>query len=149
MVGIGERSTPGQCWPSRGASDAEERAFLALITNRRKANTRPALALNDQLGGAAKRHSQDQANRDKGGHTGSDGSTPDARIEDAGYDWSAWGENVFWSKPDGSAQAAFDWWKNSSGHNAAMLSRSVTEIGIGRGRGASGWWYWTTTFGDR
>jgi uncharacterized protein YkwD len=67
----------------------------------------------------------------------------------AGYDWSAWGENVFWSKPDGSAEAAFNWWKSSPGHNRNMFSTSFSGIGIGRARSASGWWYWTTTFGDR
>jgi uncharacterized protein YkwD len=129
--------------------DAEERAFLTLINDHRRANNRAALSLHDRLGVAAERHSQDQANRDRGGHTGSDGSDAGQRITRAGYDWRAWGENVFWSKPDGSAQAAFQWWKNSSGHNANMLSQNFTEIGIGRVRSESGWWYWTTTFGRR
>ena len=131
------------------APDAEERAFLTLINNHRRANNRSPLSLQDQLGIAAERHSQDQANRDRGGHAGSDGSDAGQRIARAGYDWSTWGENVFWSKPDGSAQAAFTWWKNSPDHNANMLSRSFTEIGIGRARSSSGWWYWTTTFGAR
>jgi uncharacterized protein YkwD len=129
--------------------DAEERAFLTLINDHRRANNRPTLSLHDQLGVAAERHSQDQATRDRGGHTGSDGSNAGQRITRAGYNWRAWGENVFWSKPDGSAQAAFQWWKNSSGHNANMLSRDFTEIGVGRARSTSGWWYWTTTFGRR
>ncbi len=129
--------------------DAEERAFLALINNHRRANNRSELRLHNQLGVAAERHSQDQANRNRGGHDGSDGSNAGQRITRAGYDWRAWGENVFWSKPDGSAQAAFTWWKNSPGHNANMLSRDFTEIGIGRARSDSGWWYWTTTFGRR
>jgi uncharacterized protein YkwD len=129
--------------------DAEERAFLTLINNHRRANNRPALSLHDQLGVAAERHSQDQANRNRGGHDGSDGSKAGQRITRAGYDWRAWGENVFWSTPDGSAQAAFTWWKNSPGHNANMLTRNFTEIGIGRARSGSGWWYWTTTFGRR
>jgi uncharacterized protein YkwD len=134
---------------SNYSPDAEERAFLTLINNHRRANNRPALSLHDQLGVAAERHSQDQATRDRGGHTGSDGSNAGQRITRAGYDWRAWGENVFWSKPDGSAQAAFTWWKNSPGHNANMLSRNFSEIGIGRARSDSGWWYWTTTFGRR
>jgi uncharacterized protein YkwD len=127
--------------------DTEELAFLTLINDHRRANNRAPLALQDQLGIAAELHSQDQAGRDRGGHDGSDGSNAGQRITRAGYDWSAWGENVFWSKPDGAAQAAFNWWKASSGHNANMLSPTFTEIGIGRARSSSGWWYWTTTFG--
>ncbi|MGH2614452.1 MAG: CAP domain-containing protein, partial [Thermomicrobiales bacterium] len=129
--------------------DNQERAFLGLINDHRRANGRGPLSLQNQLGVAAERHSQDQAGHDRGGHDGSDGSDAGQRITRAGYDWRAWGENVYWNSSDGSARAAFAWWKNSSRHNANMLSRTFTEIGVGRAQSESGWWYWTTTFGDR
>jgi uncharacterized protein YkwD len=120
-----------------------------LINNHRAANSRNPLTLQHQLTAAAEDHSQDQANNNFSGHTGSDGSNPGQRITRAGYDWSAWGENVYWNSNDGSANAAFTWWRNSSGHNANMLSANFTEIGIGRARSSTGTWYWTTDFGDR
>ena len=41
-------------------------------------------------------------------------------------------------------------WQNSTDHNNNMLSTNFTEIGIGRAQSSStGYWYWTTTFGDR
>ena len=89
--------------------DAEERAFLALINDHRRANNRSELRLHNQLGVAAERHSQDQAANGFSGHTGSDGSTPDQRITDAGYDRRSWGENAYWHSNDGSANAAFTW----------------------------------------
>jgi len=103
--------------------------------------------MQSQLGQAAELHSQDLADHNITGHTGSDGSGPQQRIERAGYDWSWWGENVFWGSS--SAQVAFDWWRNSSGHNANMLHPQFTEIGVGRAFNASSTydWYWTTDFG--
>jgi uncharacterized protein YkwD len=134
-----------QSWP-----DSEEQACLTLINNHRAANGRPALTMQNQLGEAAELHSQDMAANQFLGHTGSDGSNPGQRITRTGYDWTAWGENVYWNSGNGSASAAVDWWKNSAGHNANMLGTTFTEIGVGRAqRSANGSWYWTTTFGDR
>jgi uncharacterized protein YkwD len=132
---------------SGGNPDAEERAFLTLINNYRRDHGRASLALQNQLGDAAEMHSQDQAAHNFSSHTGSDGSDPGQRITRAGYDWSAWAENIYWNSGDGSARAAFDWWRNSPGHNEHMLSADYTEIGIGRARSATGTWYWTTDFG--
>lgn len=106
--------------------------------------------MQNQLGEAAELHSQDQAANNLPGHTGSDGSTPPQRITRAGYNWTAWGENVYWNSSNGSASVAFNWWQNSTDHNNNMLSTNFTEIGIGRAQSSStGYWYWTTTFGDR
>lgn len=120
---------------------------MTLINDHRRANGRNPLAVQSQLTAAAERHAQDMAATGITGHTGSDGSTPDERIEEAGYEWSAWGENVFWHSSDGSANAAFTWWRNSPDHNRNMLSANFTEIGIARVRSNSGRWNWTTTFG--
>ncbi len=131
-----------------GASlDAEESTFLTLINNYRAANGKAALTHNAQLGAAAAAHSQDLADHNRTGHTGSDGAGPQQRIERAGYDWSWWGENVFWG--DAAAQGAFNWWKNSPTHNANMLDPNFTEIGIARAYNAASTydWYWTTDFG--
>lgn len=127
--------------------DAEESAFLTLINNYRTQRGLGALTHNAQLGQAAETHSQDLADHNRTGHTGSDGSGPRQRIERAGYDWSWWGENVFWGSA--SAQVAFDWWKESDTHDANMLSANFSEIGIGRAYNAASNfdWYWTTTFG--
>ena len=123
----------------------EEAILLGLINDHRAANGRTALARQDQLDAAATRHAQDEAEHTFSDHTGSDGSTPDQRIADTGYTFSWWGENIYYG--GGTAQEAFDWWRNSAGHNANMLSDHFTEIGIARAfSSASGYWYWTTDF---
>jgi uncharacterized protein YkwD len=118
-----------------------------LINAYRQQNGLGTLTMQNQLGQAAELHSQDMATNNFGSHTGSDGSSPDQRINRTGYQWWNWGENVFWGSS--SANVAFDWWKNSPGHNANMLHPQFTEIGVGRAFNASSQfdWYWTTTFG--
>ena len=58
-----------------------------------------------------------------------------------------WGENLAWGH--GSAQAAFTWWKNSSGHNANLLSPNFQAMGLAvvQDRGTTWGDYWTQTFG--
>jgi uncharacterized protein YkwD len=130
--------------------DAEERDCLDLINAHRAANGRSPLAAQGQLTAAADRHSQDMAANGFFSHTGSDGTDGGQRIRQAGYSWTAWGENISWHSGDASANAAFTGWRNSRPHNANMLDAGFTEIGIARVRSASsGRWYWTTTFGDR
>ncbi len=134
--------------PRNHSINNEERAMLDLINAYRRQNGLPALSLQRQLGSAARLHSRDQAAHHIPGHIGSNGSTIKDRIEASGYRYSWYGENVYWNRDDGSAQAAFDWWKSSPGHNANMLSVHYTQIGIAREQGkATGYWYWTTDFG--
>lgn len=121
---------------------------MTLLNNYRAANGLASLALQNQLGRAAELHSQDQAANNFSSHTGSTGSSPEQRIAAAGYSASYTAENIYWNSGDGSASAAFNWWKESPGHNANMLSTNLTQFGIGRARSnTTGRWYWTTTFG--
>lgn len=141
--GPGQICVGNECW-----ADSEELAFLTLINQYRVQNGRSQLSLNTKLGKAAELHSQDQAAGNFSSHAGSNGSTFEQRITAQGYTYSWAGENIFWSIPDGSANAAFTWWKGSPDHNANMLSTNFTEIGIGRShRTANDRWFWTTDFG--
>ena len=139
--GGGQQCFGVACWP-----DNEELAFVTLINNHRAANgNRPPLTLQNQLGAAAELHSQDQAATGISSHTGSDGSSIEQRFDRAGYQYSWWGENIYYGGP--TAAEAFNWWRGSTGHNDNMLSTNFTQLGIGRAQSPSGTWYWTTTFG--
>jgi uncharacterized protein YkwD len=128
--------------------DSEERAFLELINDYRCRQGRSQLAAHTQLAVAAEVYSNDQANNGAKNHIGSDGSTVNSRIQAAGYNASYYGENIYWNEPDGSAKAAFEWWKSSSAHNANMLHKQFTHIGIARVKSRTGnRWFWTTDFG--
>ncbi|MGC4107372.1 MAG: CAP domain-containing protein [Thermomicrobiales bacterium] len=135
--------------------DPNASAFLQLINSYRQQNGLQPYTASPTLGAAALAHSQDMATQDYSSHTGKDGSTPESRMQAAGYDTNQagfTGENIYWGGGVdlGTAQAAFDWWRNSPGHNANMLSPNFTAIGIGVATNpATGKTHWTTTFGGR
>jgi uncharacterized protein YkwD len=129
-------------------TQSEEDKLLDLINDFRAQSGLSALGRNGKLNTAALNHSRDMANRGYSSHNSPEGVTPDQRFLAAGYSFSWWGENIYTSAPgDASAQSAFTWWKNSSGHRANMLSTNFTEIGIGRATASDGRTYWTNTFG--
>jgi len=130
------------------ALDGEEQAFLGMINSYRAQNGLGPLSLNDQLNTASKWMSQDMGAHNYFSHTDSQGRDPFARMAAFGYNYNTWrGENL--AAGTDSAQAAFDMWRNSAGHNANMLNGNFTVIGIGRAyTPSSGFgWYWTTDFG--
>ena len=81
---------------------------------------------------AAQRHANDMLNNGVGVHIGSDGSSPQARIADAGYtriDYT--GEIVY--RGTGSAStpsAALDLWMESPAHRAIILNCTFTAGGF-------------------
>ena len=136
----------GDC-TADGALDAEERAFLSLINAHRADNGRAPLRVSYTLSKAAQWKSQDMGANDYFAHDDLQ-RTWVQRIRDCGYGYNTWlGENI--AAGVSSASAAFNLWKNSSGHNANMLSTNFTTIGIGRAYAAGSpyGWYWTTEFG--
>ena len=65
-------------------------------------------------------------------HTGSDGSSPAQRVNDAGYaSYAKLGEIVFWgSGPGATAAAAVTWWMNSPRHRAIITDCELTDAGF-------------------
>lgn len=120
---------------------AEE--LLRLVNAERQRVNAPPLALNDKLTAAAQRHSQDMATSHRMSHTGSDGSTMQARIDATRYAWSTIGENVAMGQP--TAAAVMTAWMNSPGHRRNILNPAFTELGVGYARGG-GQPYWTQVF---
>lgn len=58
------------------------------------------------------------------GHTGSDGSSPQVRIADAGYTQAGYtGEIGYWGTGSAATPAAaIDWWMKSPPHRAIILN---------------------------
>lgn len=98
----------------------------------------PPLALNAKLLAAARGHSQDMADNDFQGHTGSNGLGLADRFSAAGYSYQLGGENVFsYAQSMLHAQAAFliDWGNPDLGHRKNLLNLDANtdfrEIGVG------------------
>lgn len=136
----------------RGASalDSEETRFLEIINEYRAANGLNPLTLNNTLNQTARWMAEDMAGNNYFSHTDSLGRDPFVRMGAFGYTYNTWkGENL--AAGVSGAQAAFDLWKGSPGHNANMLGTNYTVIGIARAfnENSTFGWYWATEFGGQ
>jgi uncharacterized protein YkwD len=107
---------------------------IAAINAYRAQNNLPAYTVNTLLVRAAQRHANDMACNNFFTHTGTDGSTPQTRVADAGYTASQVSENVYGSNPPLDGAGVVNWWKTDTTdprHNQNLLSTTYTEIGVG------------------
>lgn len=122
---------------------------IALVNEERVDAGCPELVPNEQLTRAAQAHSQDMAENSFLDHTGSDGSNPADRVQEAGYRFRIVAENVAAGPPN--AQIAVDGWMASPGHRENILNCDLQETGVSvvenpedpAGYGL----YWTQKFG--
>ena len=142
----------GEKSASATAYDAEELQFLQLINQYRKDNGLGPLLLSDTVSVASEHHSEDMARYHFFAHITAassyytSGSQPWDRMRAEGYDYNTFmGENIAVGYE--SAEAAFQAWRNSPSHNAAMLDGRYRVIGIARLAVPGSRWYWTTDFG--
>ncbi|MFF4934016.1 CAP domain-containing protein [Streptomyces griseofuscus] len=134
-------STPTPAATATTASGVTAQIVQLVNAERAKAGCQP-LTLNAKLTKAAQEHSADMAAHQNMSHTGSDGSDPGTRITQAGYTWSAYGENVAYGYS--TAAEVMAGWMSSPGHRANILNCGYQEIGVGLAQPDS---YWTQDFG--
>ena len=81
---------------------------------------------------AAQRHANDMLQNGLGGHIGSDGSSPQARIAESGYTRSGYtGEIVYWGTGSaGTPSSALDAWMGSPPHRAIILDCAFSAGGF-------------------
>jgi uncharacterized protein YkwD len=125
--------------------------LLQLVNNARTKGCRcgdnyyPAttvLTWNDQLEKAAAEHSNDMFKKKYFSHIASNGANGGIRIEKAGYDWLAYGENIGYGYK--SENEVVEAWLKSPGHCKNIMDKKYKEMGVAR----SGY-YWTQTFGSK
>lgn len=105
------------------------------------------LTLEPRLHCAARKHSQDMAERNFFDHINPDGEDPFDRMAQAGYtDYASAGENIAAGLADPAATV--QGWLDSDGHCANMLNPQYRDFGVGFYEGAGDFnFYWTQTFG--
>ncbi len=145
-------------WPVSGGRAAFQAAdpvrdWQQAVAQARLGEGLAPYALSRLLRAAAQRHADDLAAHHLTSHTGSDGSTPEKRIADAGY--LAWvlddsgptvGE-VLWIGQGGVADALAFFLDNETGR-AQVLNPIYREMGVGWAT-ADGLTYYVLTFGAR
>src|SRR5438067_11139864 len=129
---------------------------VVLMNQQRAAYGLAPLKIVAQLTLAAQRHADDEAAHSYSDHTGTDGSNPQQRMIAAGYAGRWYGENIGYSYGVNAApwtdQDMMNWWMNSPGHRANILSSNYTEVGVAcvdRVIGATTYRYWVVDFGAR
>ena len=85
-----------------------------------------------RLTASAQRHANDMLINGVNGHIGSDGSSPQARIADAGYTRAgSTGEIVYWGTgTNANPTVALDSWMGSPPHRAIILNCAYTAAGF-------------------
>jgi uncharacterized protein YkwD len=123
---------------------AFEADVVALVNEERAKAGCPAVAANDLLQLAARRHSADMAARSYFSHTTPEGVQFATRITEAGYVWRSAGENI--AKGYRTPEAVMTGWMNSAGHKANILNCGFRDLGVGVAAEASGTLLWTQDF---
>lgn len=120
---IVERPVAMHAVPKLDAKAAEK-----LISAYRVSKGLRPVVLDPKLMAAAKAHSSDLAAHDSMSHSGSDGSNPWTRIQRTGYPARLGAENVAVGQV--SLDEVVTDWKQSRKHNANLLQRDATAMGI-------------------
>jgi uncharacterized protein YkwD len=130
------RAAAGTAAPPAAACDFEENASFVtqlqtLINEERTNNNLSELDTNAQLAAAAEDHAIDLLCSNELRHEGSDGSTPESRVQEQGYDASIVVETIYAAPVNvGDPQSALDWWLSDSASRAALLNDDTTEFGV-------------------
>jgi uncharacterized protein YkwD len=144
FAAAGEELEPLQFPDNAGPADK----LLAYINDARVQNNMRPLRYVYELAVAAQRHADDMAASGFVGHTGSDESIPELRIQQSGYPGGYGGEATAWGMEDAIDPVIF--WLSSPGHRAIILHPGVSDIGVGFALNydSPNIWYWTAEFGS-
>lgn len=102
----------------------------------------PGLNWNSQLEQAALVHSSDMYSNNYFSHAAKDGSKAGDRIDDTGYRWLTYGENIAFGYR--SEREVVQGWIKSPGHCKNIMNKAFKEMAISRVGD-----YWTQVFATR
>jgi uncharacterized protein YkwD len=129
---------------------AEFKEILELVNRERAKQKLPALTIDPTLTKVAKGYSELMAKREKAAH-GLDGKRVGERIFDAGYDYTAAGENLASAvgkkdQPAPKPAELVKGWMDSPSHRKVILTGKYTQTGLGVARDKKGDYYYTQVF---
>ncbi len=142
------------CWGMPRAATAQTetpRAFAQLLNQMRLAEGRAPLGWSTLLAQAAQRHADDMAAHTLITSAGSDGSTYQQRIREAGY--RAWNDGLLVNEAVwaglGEAGNALNWFRSKPEQWPAFINPEYREVGVGYAEDGQGVHYLVVTFGAR
>ncbi|MEU2660098.1 sigma-70 family RNA polymerase sigma factor [Streptomyces sp. NPDC007325] len=126
--------TPARTTPPPPA-DPGERVTELVNRLRAKAGCGP-LRTDARLTAAARAYAQDMTARGYYGHASPEGEFADSRMTEAGYDWSAWAENLAQGQRDPAT--VVESWRDDAGHERNLLDCSYRDTGVAAVPGPEG-----------
>jgi uncharacterized protein YkwD len=133
--------------PSSVSDDVDapvQRQVLALVNDNRRRGGCEALTLDRRLIAAANRHAADMARRGYFAHESPSGDRAGERVQDAGYRWSRYGENI--ARGQDSVAEVVDGWMHSPEHRENIMDCQLHQMGVGLAFAADRTPYWVQDF---
>ena len=116
-----------------------KRYILNRVNSIRSQSVISLLCYSDDLDIAAQSHSMDMVRNSLFRHNGSDGSSPESRVSETGFQWTLVEENI--GRNGSSVNDFMDAIMVSTAHSETILNKSYTHIGV-----ATVDSYWTLIF---
>jgi uncharacterized YkwD family protein/spore coat assembly protein SafA len=130
--------------PNAAPLQTVETEIFKLVNVERSRNGLGALTYNWQVARVARTKSQDMINNHYFSHTSPVYGSPFRMLENYGLKFSSAAENIAYGQR--TAQEVMTAWMNSAGHRANILSRNITQIGVGVAKASNGTLYFTQMF---
>ncbi len=130
--------------PNAAPLQSVEQEIFRLVNVQRGYANLPLLTYNWQAARVARIKSQDMIDSKYFSHISPTYGSPFKMLESFGLRFSAAAENIAMGQR--TAQEVMNTWMNSPGHKANILSRSVTQLGVGVAKASNGTLYFTQLF---
>lgn len=140
LIYVGQKITIPESAPLKSLEDE----VFRLVNVERAKQGLPALTYNWQAARVARLKSQDMIDRNYFSHTSPTYGSPFTMMQNFGLRFSSAAENIAYGQR--TPAEVMNAWMNSPGHRANILSRNVTQIGVGAAKKSNGTIYWTQMF---
>jgi uncharacterized protein YkwD len=140
-------STVKSCTGGEARLSAAEKQMLRLHNRERASHELPRLCVHPKLQKAASAYSREMIRRERFTH-----GNVSRRLEQFGYRWSDYAENIMRDDGRPSPESTFEDWMLSSHHSSNILGRRFDEVGVGAATGNLGGaktTLWAVVFGTR
>jgi uncharacterized protein YkwD len=135
--------TVGQALSTDPRGSVQQQALTLVNENRRRGGC-GNLTVDRRLIVAANRHASDMARRGYFAHEDTRGERAGERVQDAGYRWSRYGENI--ARGQDSVAEVVDGWMRSPEHRENIMDCGLREVGVGLAFSADRTPYWVQDF---
>ena len=139
-INIGDKITIPEAAPLSTLEDE----VIRLVNIERSKYGLPAFEKNWEVARVARYKAQDMIDKKYFSHNSPIYGSPFNMMENFGLRFSSAAENIAMGQK--SAAEVIKTWMDSPGHRANILSRTVTQIGVGTAKAANGTLYWTQLF---